>query len=70
MPVMSEHRIAILEERLTHLTRLVEELSDVVAGQSREIDKLTCSLKLIAERQVDRDHPAGEATGYERPPHY
>ena len=41
-----------LEERIAHLTRTVDELSDVVARQQDEIDRLTqeiLQIKLDAE---------------------
>jgi SlyX protein len=59
-----------LEERLTHLQRAHDELSDVVASQGRQIDRLTRSLQLLAERDAERQAGAEAAPAHERPPHY
>jgi SlyX protein len=68
---MTLDQAAQLQERLTHLTRMVEDLSDVVASQGREIDKLTCSLTLVVERMNDRGQgDGGPPLADERPPHY
>ena len=57
-----------LEERIAHLTRMVEDLSDVVARQQREIALLTRRVMLLIDRE------AGDAgstpAANQRPPHY
>lgn len=68
---MTDHRTAILEERLTHLTLAHEELSDVVAAQGREIDKLTRSLQRMLEQQAERAHGESDTPpADQRPPHW
>jgi SlyX protein len=67
-------RIEALEVRVAHLLRTVDELSDVVAGQQREIDRLTRIAALLAEREAERE-AGGEAGGAipladQRPPHW
>ena len=59
-----------LEERIAHLTRTVDDLSDVVARQAREIDRLTRIVALLAEREAGREAegPAPEANV--KPPHW
>ena len=42
--------IEALEEKIAHLTRMGEDLSDMVAKQGREIDRLTRIVGLLAER--------------------
>ena len=61
-----------LEERIAHLTRTVEDLSDVVARQEREIALLTRRVMLLIEREVDRESgDAGNApAANQRPPHW
>lgn len=61
-----------IEERLAHLERLAEELSDVVARQSGEIDVLTRRVALLMEREASREAEGGGGivVGDERPPHY
>ncbi|AZQ68912.1 SlyX family protein [Silicimonas algicola] len=61
-----------IEERLAHLERLAEDLSDVVATQGREIERLTERVRRLMDREAMRE---SEGTGGvilrdERPPHY
>ncbi|WP_395005180.1 SlyX family protein [Cypionkella sp.] len=65
---MTEH----LEERIAHLTRAVEDLSDVVARHAREIDRLTRVAQVLAQREAERE---SDGTGTipladQRPPHW
>ena len=61
-----------LEEKISHLTRTVEELSDVIARQDRELAVLTRRVELLLEREATResDGGGGVVLGDERPPHY
>lgn len=60
-----------LEERIAHLTRGLEELSDVVARQSREIDRLSNRVALLLEREADRQEETGSVSMTDqRPPHW
>ncbi|MCH2067399.1 SlyX family protein [Shimia sp.] len=61
-----------LEEKIAHLTRTVEELSDVVARQDTEIALLTRRVQMLMEREATReqDGSGGVVMGDERPPHY
>lgn len=61
-----------LEEQIAHLTRTVEELSDVVAGQQDDISRLTKRVRMLMEREAGREQAGGGSAvfGDERPPHY
>ena len=61
-----------MEERLAHLIRQVEELSDEVARQSREIDTLNRRVAMLMMREAERESEGsgGVVMGDERPPHY
>ena len=61
-----------IEERLAHLERLADELNEVVAGQAREIDRLTARVAMLIEREAMReaDGTGGVIVGDEKPPHY
>jgi SlyX protein len=61
-----------LEEQIAHLTRTVDDLSDIVARQEREIAVLTRRVQMLMEREGSREAQGGGAvfTGDERPPHY
>ena len=61
-----------LEEKIAHLVRSVDELSDVVAAQGREIDVLTRRVAMLMRREAEREAEGsgGVVVGDERPPHY
>ncbi|CRL12925.1 SlyX family protein [Phaeobacter italicus] len=61
-----------LEEQIAHLTRTVDELSDVISRQQGEIDRLTHRVAMLMERERARDQEGngGVILGDERPPHY
>lgn len=63
--------IPVLEERIAHLIRTVDDLSDVVAAQSREIDRLTRLVQLLVEREAEREAMSAEGPAANvRPPHW
>lgn len=64
--------ITALEERIAHLTRLSEDLSDTVASQAKEIDRLTARVEMLMMREAEREAEGsgGIVMGDERPPHY
>lgn len=61
-----------LEEQVAHLTRTVEDLSDIVARQEQEIATLTRRVYMLMQREGERDAQStgGIVVGDERPPHY
>ncbi|MBE1297409.1 SlyX family protein [Phycobacter azelaicus] len=61
-----------LEEQIAHLTRTVDELSDVVARQQAELDRLGHRLQMLLEREASRSQEGtgGVIFADERPPHY
>ena len=63
---------AKIEEKLAHVERLLDDLNDVVARQSREIEDLTKRVQLLMEREAGREleGSGGVVVGDERPPHY
>ena len=64
-------RTEALEEKVAHLIRGMDDLSDVVAGQRKEIDRLTRLVGLLVEREADREASAGEAPAANvKPPHW
>jgi uncharacterized coiled-coil protein SlyX len=71
-----ESRLVDLELRYMQLDRLVDELSSVVAEQSKLIDRLRADLAALAARQLGGGE--GEMTEIDpvqsferdRPPHY
>jgi SlyX protein len=64
-------RTNLLEERVAHLTRAVEDLSDVVTRQAGEIATLERRVRLLMDRAAQdeaqgRDTPEANV----RPPHW
>lgn len=64
-----------LEERIAHLVRTVDDLSDVVARQAREIDTLTRRVALLLTREAEREAQEAEGLGAiplsdQKPPHW
>ena len=61
-----------LEEDIAHLTRTVEDLSDVVAKQADEITALNRRVHMLMQREGERDaaQSGGVVVGDERTPHY
>jgi SlyX protein len=60
-----------LEERIAHLMRAVDDLSDVVARQTGEIDRLTRRVKMLMEREAEREAQGlGSAEANVPPPHW
>jgi len=60
-----------IEERLAHLTRAVEDLSEVVARQAREIDRLSRRVGLLMEREAEREAEGGTIPlADQKPPHW
>jgi SlyX protein len=64
-------RLVSLEERVAHLIRTVEDLSDVVAAKAREIDTLTRRVQMLMEREAERESMGmGSAEANVPPPHW
>lgn len=62
---------AALEERIAHLIRAVDDLSDMVAHQGREIDRLTRLTEMLALREAQREEAGMDApAANQRPPHW
>lgn len=61
-----------LEERIAHLLRVTDDLSDTVAAQAKEIDRLTARVEMLMRREAEREAEGsgGVVLGDERPPHY
>lgn len=67
-----KERVQAMEEQIAHLVRAIEDLSDVVAAQAGEIDRLTRQVSLLLGREADREAEGGGAVvlADQRPPHW
>lgn len=64
-------RVEALEERVAHLMRTVEELSDVAARQAQEIAVLERRVRLLMERAAEDEALRAEAPPADvKPPHW
>ena len=61
-----------LEEQIAHLTRTVEDLSEVIARQDRELAQLSTRVELLMRREADREAADGGAVTLvdQKPPHW
>ncbi len=61
-----------LEEKLAHLQRVTEELSDVLSAQSDEIARLTRRVEMLMMREAEREIDSGGSAPIadQRPPHW
>ena len=61
-----------LEEGIAHLTRIVEELSDIVARQEQEIVRLKSRVGMLLEREAEREVADSSSIPLadQRPPHW
>ncbi|MEM9717571.1 MAG: SlyX family protein [Pseudomonadota bacterium] len=61
-----------LEEQIAHLTKTVEELSDIVARQETELAVAKRRLQMLMEREAAREMDAGGTVPLadQRPPHW
>ncbi|MBJ3762359.1 SlyX family protein [Maribius pontilimi] len=61
-----------IEERLAHLLRANDELSDIVRDQAERIALLERRVQMLMEREAGREYGEGGVVplGDERPPHW
>ena len=67
-----EDRLNRTEEEVAHLRRAVDDLSDMVARQTREIDLLTRRVALLMERAAEAEADSGGTVPLadQKPPHW
>lgn len=60
-----------LEERIAHLMRAVDDLSDVVARQQADIDRLERRVAMLMAREAEREADGmASPDPNQRPPHW
>lgn len=67
-----EPRLTRAEERIAHLLRVVDELSELAADQATRIARLEARVDRLSARQTqaEGDEGGGVILGDERPPHW
>lgn len=63
-------RIDALEFKVAHLERALQELSDVMYRQQRELDALRDRNQQLVEQLQQLEDRSGDPNGVEIPPHY
>jgi SlyX protein len=68
---MEPARLHDLEMRIAHLERGLQELSDVLVRQQKELDRAVERNQVLAQRLASlQDSDDGSTPREERPPHY
>jgi len=65
-----ERRLMNLETALAHATKVNDELSDIVADQSKRIEVLERRVGMLMQREADRESEGVEYVADQRPPHW
>jgi SlyX protein len=63
-------RVEVLEFKVAHLERSLQELSDVLYRQQRELDSLASRNQQLVEQLQQLEDRGGDPTRVEIPPHY
>jgi SlyX protein len=63
-------RVETLEFKVAHLERSLQELSDVLYRQQRELDSLASRNQQLVEQLQQLEDRGGDPTRVEIPPHY
>lgn len=66
------NEISRLEERLAHLIRQNDDLSDIVAAQEARLSRLETRVRMLMEREADREIAEGGTVPLadQKPPHW
>ena len=67
-----DERLSRMEEEIAHLRKAVDDLSDVVARQTREIELLTRRSAMLMARAAEAEAEASGAIPLadQKPPHW
>ena len=62
-------RLTENEAKISYLIKDIEDLSDIVAKQSRELEKLNKKISFLIQKETERDDISGVVLG-DKPPHW
>ena len=62
-------RLAENETKISYLIKDIDDLSDIVTKQGRELDKLTKQVSFLMQKENERDDLSGIVLG-DKPPHW
>ena len=67
---MAQDRVELLEFKIAHLEKAVQDLSDVLYRQQRELDALRQRGQALEEQVQQLEDRGADPAGVEIPPHY
>ena len=62
-------RLTENEAKISYLIKDIEDLSDIVAKQSLELEKLNKKVSFLIQKETERDDISGVVLG-DKPPHW
>ena len=62
-------RLTENELKISYLIKDIEDLSDIVAKQSRELEKLNKKVSFLIQKEAERNDISGVVLG-DKPPHW
>ena len=62
-------RLAETEAKISYLMKDIDDLSEIVTKQGRELDKLTKQVSFLMQKENERDDLSGIVLG-DKPPHW
>ena len=69
---MSDNKLVELEEKISYLQNMLDELNMVVFRQGEKIEKLNNQIKETNEKLINQSEPQSEQSEVtdDKPPHY
>ncbi len=67
---MSDSKLVELEEKISFLQNMLDELNMVVFRQSEKIEKLTNEIKVTNEKLINQSDSSDSEVTDNKPPHY
>ena len=67
---MSDNKLVELEEKISYLQNMLDELNMVVFRQSEKIEKLTNEIKVTNEKLINQSDSSDSEVTDDQPPHY
>ena len=61
--------LAETETKISYLMKYIDDLSEIVTKQGRELDKLTKQVSFLMQKENERDDLSGIVLG-DKPPHW
>ena len=65
-----ERRLVDIETALAHLSKVNDELSDIVADQFKRVEALERRVEMLMQREAERESEGIEYVADQRPPHW